>query len=257
MNTTALTREAKEKLARDYKDRGYLKLSGLFTEEEVAAWQEECKRLQGLELVNPNNKRTPFKNSEIPYPEKIDPVVDISPLFAKLIADERLHSVLRAIFGDEALLFKDKIIYKLPGMEGYGMHQDWAWGWQHLAPADDLLSVSFQIDGADADNGCIELFEGYHEKLMTTPGEERSFTPEEQETLIDPARGEKMITVPGDVLIFHSLTPHQSGKNRATYPRRSLYLTYNAARSGNLREQYYEHYLENIAGRAQSEKYFR
>lgn len=245
-------------LAREYHQRGYLKLSGLFGADEIAEWQNECVRLQGLDLVDPKNKRTPFKFPEIPYPEKIDPVADISPLFARLIQNERVRSVLRAIFDDEPLLFKDKLIYKLPGMSGYGMHQDWAFGWQHLAPADDLLSVSFQIDGADADNGCIELFEGYHHKLLTTPGEERGFTPEERETLIDPARCEKMITEPGDVLIFHSLTPHQSGKNTVNYPRRSLYLTYNAKRSGNLRETYYDHYMNEMAGRGdQKDKYFK
>jgi len=246
-----------EELAQEYKQRGFLKLSGLFSAEEIAGWQEECVRLQGLDLVDPNNKRTPFKFPDIPYPEKIDPVADISPLFVQLIQDARLLNVLQAIFADEPLLFKDKLIYKLPGMSGYGMHQDWAWGWQHFAPADDLLSVSFQIDGADADNGCIELFEGYHDKLLTTPGEERGFTPEEQATLIDPARGEKMITQPGDVLIFHSLTPHQSGKNTVDYPRRSLYLTYNAKRCGNLRDDYYHHYHNEMVEHNRADKYFK
>lgn len=234
-----------EEMAREYQQRGYIKLSGLFSAEEIAGWQAECDRLQKLDLVNPKNKRTPFKNPEIPYPEKIDPVVDISPLFSELIKDERLTSVVQAIFNDAPLLFKDKLIYKLPGMNGYSMHQDWAHGWQHLAPAEDILSVSFQIDGADAANGCIELFEGYHEKLLVTPGEERAFN-EAEKAMIDPARGEKMETNAGDILIFSSLTPHQSGKNLANYPRRSLYLTYNAQRSGNLREEYYEHYLAHI-----------
>lgn len=244
-------------LAQEYHQRGFLKLSGLFNADEVAGWQKECDRLLELDLVDPNNKRTPFKFPEIPYPEKIDPVVDISPVFAQLYQDKRVVGVLQAIFADEPLLFKDKIIYKLPGMNGYGMHQDWAWGWQHLAPADDLLSVSFQIDGADIDNGCIELFEGYHQKLLTTPGEERGFTQEEKETLIDPARGAKMVTEPGDVLIFHSLTPHQSGKNTVNYPRRSLYLTYNAKRSGNLHDSYYHHYHNEMIEHNRTDKFFK
>lgn len=246
--STGPMEKTREKLAREYHRRGFIRLSGLFDAKEVSAWQHECERLQTLDLVNPKNKRTPFKNPRIPYPEKIDPVIDISPLFAELIQDERLLGTLRTIFNDEALLFKDKIIYKLPGMNGYGMHQDWAWGWQHLAPAQDLLSVSFQIDGADAANGCIELFEGYHHHLLSPAGQERNLN-EAEKAKIDLSRGEKMETQPGDVLIFSSLTPHQSGKNLAAYPRRSLYLTYNARRSGNLRESYYQHYLENIANR--------
>ncbi len=245
-----------EEIAREYHQRGFVKLSGLFAEDEIRAWQNECDRLQNLELVNPKNKRTPFKNPEIPYPEKIDPVVDISPLFTELVKDTRLLNVLKEIFSDTALLFKDKIIYKLPGMNGYGMHQDWAWGWQHLAPAEDLLSVSFQIDGADEANGCIELFEGYHEKLISTPGEERGLN-EQEKAGIDPARGEKMQTKAGDILIFSALTPHQSGKNLADYPRRSLYLTYNAARSGELRDVYYDHYMNEMAGRGNTDGYFK
>jgi ectoine hydroxylase-related dioxygenase (phytanoyl-CoA dioxygenase family) len=245
-----------DEMAREYQQRGYIKLSGLFSADEIAGWQAECDRLQKLDLVNPKNKRTPFKNPEIPYPEKIDPVVDISPLFSELIKDERLLSVVQAIFNDVPLLFKDKLIYKLPGMNGYSMHQDWAHGWQHLAPAQDILSVSFQIDGADAANGCIELFEGYHEKLLVTPGEERGFN-EAEKALIDPARGEKMETKAGDILIFSSLTPHQSGKNLANYPRRSLYLTYNAKRDGDLREVYYDHYMNEMAGRKNTDAYFK
>ncbi len=242
-------------IASEYHQRGFVKLSGLFAENEISAWQDECDRLQKLEVVNPRNNRTPFKNPEIPYPEKIDPVTDISPLFTELVRDARLLNVLKEIFSDSALLFKDKLIYKLPGMNGYNMHQDWAHGWQHLAPAEDLLSVSFQIDGADAANGCIELFEGYHEKLLVTPGEERQFN-ESERALIDPARGEKMETKPGDILIFSSLTPHQSGKNLADYPRRSLYLTYNAERSGNLREVYYDHYINEMMGKGNVDAYF-
>jgi len=252
----ATSEKSVEEIAGEYQRRGFVKLTGLFDEDEISTWQDECDRLQKLELVNPNNKRTPFKNPGIPYPEKIDPVIDISPLFTELIKDERLLGVLRVIFNDEALLFKDKIIYKLPGMNGYGMHQDWAWGWQHLAPAEDLLSVSFQIDGADADNGCIELFEGYHENLLSTPGEERNLN-ETEKAQIDLSRGEKMETKPGDILIFSSLTPHQSGKNLANYPRRSLYLTYNAARSGELREEYYDHYIKEIAGKGNTDGYFK
>ncbi len=255
-NSSIATREDLTQPVQEYLQRGYTKLSGLFSAEEIAGWAQECDRLQNLDLVHPDNKRTPFRNAEIPFPEKIDPVVDISPLFAELVQDERLLSVLRLIFDDEPLLFKDKIIYKLPGMAGYAMHQDWAWGWQQLAPADDLLSVSFQIDGADAANGCIELFEGYQHELMTPFHEERGLNAQEKQR-IDPAHGEKMETQPGDVLIFHSLTPHQSGKNLVNYPRRSLYLTYNAQRNGNLREDYYQHYLANIAGRGEQSDTFK
>ncbi len=171
----------------------------------------------------------------------------VSPLFEKRVADERILAPLRAIFGAETELFKDKLILKLPGVEGYKMHQDWAWGWQDLCPADDILSVSIQIDGANPHNGCIELFPGNQHQLLTPQGLQTNFRAEEI-ARIDMEKGEKITTLPGDALIFHSLTPHQSGPNTAATSRRSLDLTYNAARAGKLREEYYDAYRARVTG---------
>ena len=242
-------------LAARYWEQGYVALRGLFSREEAARWQDECDRLLAQDWVSPDNIRTPFRMNSTETPERIDPVVDTSPLFAELVRDERILAVLRAIFEDEVRLFKDKLIFKMPGVDGYTMHQDWAWGWQDLCPASDILSVSIQIDGADAANGCIELFPGYHHKLLTPPGVQTNFRAEEL-AQVDPARGEKIETQPGDVLVFHALTPHQSGKNTASYSRRSLYLTYNAARAGDLAAQYYEAYKERV-GKSDGGKFFR
>lgn len=56
--------------------------------------------------------------------EKLDPVHDVSDVISALVRDERILSPLRDVFLDEPKLFKDKLIFKLPGQPGYGMHQD-------------------------------------------------------------------------------------------------------------------------------------
>jgi ectoine hydroxylase-related dioxygenase (phytanoyl-CoA dioxygenase family) len=89
--------------------------------------------------------------------------------------------------------------------------------------------------------------------MLTPEGLETNFRDVEL-AQIDMSRGKKMETHPGDVLIFHSLAPHQSGRNLAEVSRRSLYLSYNAARSGDLRGRYYEHYKNRENG---DTKYFR
>jgi ectoine hydroxylase-related dioxygenase (phytanoyl-CoA dioxygenase family) len=124
------------------------------------------------------------------------------------------------------------------------MHQDQAW-WQ-MSPADDMLSVSIQIDGATAANGCIELFPGYHDRLRTPVGSMQNFCPREVAG-IDASTGVKMETQPGDVLIFHSLTPHQSGTNTADVSRRSLYLTYSARRVGDLYQEHLKMYIARLS----------
>ena len=153
-------------LLTDYQRDGFVHLRGLFNADEVAAMQTECDRLLALDLVDPNNGRTPFRFGSTECPERIDPVVDISELFTRLVADQRLINPVAEFLTDQPVLFKDKLILKAPGVDGYQMHQDWAWGWQDLCPADDILSVSIQIDGASAANGGIELFglsrQAYH-----------------------------------------------------------------------------------------------
>ena len=52
---------------------------------------------------------------------------------------------------------------------------------------------------------------------------------------------------PGDVVYFDSYAPHRSGTNRSSRPRRALYLTYNAASAGDLRDTYYADKARELA----------
>lgn len=241
---SALAGSESDPRLRDYWSKGYIALRGLFRPEETAAWSAECDRLLRSEYLSRNNIRTPYKMNSGDYPERIDPVVDISPVFSDLSRDPRILSVVEAIFRDKALLFKDKVIFKAPGTNGYSMHQDQAW-WQ-LCQADDILSVSIQIDGATAANGCIEMFPGYHGRMFTPAGERTNLRPEDMGN-VDASTGEKIETVAGDVLIFHSLAPHQSSTNTADVFRRSFYLTYSAERCGDFYGEQLENYKKYSA----------
>ncbi|WP_309121576.1 phytanoyl-CoA dioxygenase family protein [Paenibacillus sp.] len=171
--------------------------------------------------------------------ERLDPVHDISPVFEELVRNERILSPLRDLYLDEPLLFKDKLIFKLPGANGYPMHQDASW-WQGF-PIEGLVSVMVAIDGASVANGGLELFPGYHDRLRSTPGELRNMNAEEIAE-IDEARGEIAETNPGDIIIFHSLAPHRSGPNLSDRSRKQLFLTYHPAKDGRLYKAHYQHY---------------
>lgn len=230
---------------REYWTNGYIVLRNLFRPEEIQAWSNECDRLLGKEWVHAKNVRTPFNRNSGAYPERIDPVVDVSPLLNQLVKDERILEVVRKIFQSDPVLFKDKLIFKAPGAMGYTMHQDQAW-WQ-LCAADDILSVSIQIDGANVDNGCIELVPGQHARMRTPVGVNTNFTSDPE--LMEEYKNypsEKVETVPGDVLIFHSLAPHCSAQNTSDTFRRSLYLTYNSARAGDLYAEQLDQYVQRL-----------
>ncbi|GAA3407847.1 phytanoyl-CoA dioxygenase family protein [Paenibacillus hodogayensis] len=235
--STILSYEQLEQYGRD----GYLVLRGVFTREEAALWRAECERLLSLsDIVDPLNIRVGFRQvGEESAVERFDPLVDISPVFAGLVKDERILTPLRDIYLDEPLLFKDKLVFKLPGMSGYTMHQDGAW-WQGF-PIQGLISVMVAIDGASGENGGLELFPGYHDRLRSAAGELRNMN-EAEIAEIDLAKGELVETEPGDIILFHSLAPHRSGSNTANYSRKQLYLTYSPSRNGQLYQAHYQHF---------------
>ena len=163
-----------------------------------------------------------------------------------------LHDLLRtgamveiasALLGEPAVLYKEKINYKLPGGAGYAPHQD--------APAYPFIathvSCMVAVDDADARNGCLEVVSGAHHQVLPT----------DDGGCIDPGVVDDLewVTVPvqaGQTLWFHSRTPHRSGPNLTDVPRRALYPTYNALSEGDLRDDYYRAKLERFGrgGRA-------
>jgi hypothetical protein len=235
----------------NYRAKGFVTVRGLFDAGEVEVWANESKRLLGLGLANENNLRThPYYITDTVWiVDRLDPVIDISPVFNELARDPRILGLLSAILQDEALLFKDRLIYKMVGMRGYQIHQDYSW-WQEFP--EDLVNVAIAIDGADADNGALELFAGYH-KLLSTPGEMRHINEVEAQQ-IDLSSGELMVTGPGDLVIFDCMTPHRSGPNLSNRLRRQFYLTYSAAQHGDLYQRQLELFKEGRASRRIDEK---
>src|SRR5207302_10362509 len=102
--------------------------------------------------------------------ETFDRVVDLSPACRRLAEDGRLLAALGVLYGDEARLFKDKLIYKPPGVKGYGLHQDWI-AWKGFPRS--FLTVLVPIDASTVANGCTEVFPGYHHQgcLSTEDGQ--------------------------------------------------------------------------------------
>jgi hypothetical protein len=134
------------------------------------------------------------------------------------------------LLGEPAVLYKEKINYKLPGGAGYSPHQD--------APAypfvERHVSCMVAIDDATEANGCLEVVSGRHHEVL--PMDERGCVRSDVAESLD------WIPVPvraGQCLWFHSRAPHRSGPNRSSEPRRALYPTYNARSEGDLREAYY------------------
>lgn len=157
----------------------------------------------------------------------------------------RLAAVASRLIGEDAVLYKEKINYKLAGGAGFSPHQD--------APAypfiDTHVSCMVAVDDATPDNGCLEVVSDCHDEVL--PLDDRGCIRSEVVTQL---RWEPVPLLAGQTLWFHSRTPHRSGANRSLTDRRALYPTYNAASEGDLRARYYAEKLSILASNLSADR---
>ena len=226
---------------RAYHDDGYLVLRGVFTTNEIAELEAEARELLARkDLIDTQNIRCRWQNhidtGECMF-ECFDPVADIGPVCGQVAYDPRLLGPLSQIYGDEAHLFKDKLIFKPPGATGYGLHQDYI-GWKNFPKT--FITALVAIDAADDENGATEVFPRVHRQGYLSP--EDGMYHELPLSAVDESQGVKLDLRPGDVAFFGCYTPHRSAPNRANRWRRQLYLSYNADHDGGDRRT--AHYRE-------------
>jgi 2-aminoethylphosphonate dioxygenase len=227
---------------RDYHEQGFVVVRRLFEPELIAnAVAEAESLLTRRDLIDTHNLRcrwqTNVNTGECQF-ETFDPVIDLGPVCREIAHHPRLLGVLADLYGEEACLFKDKLIFKPPGIKGYGLHQDWI-AWPGFPRS--FLTVLVPFDRADVDNGCTEVFPRYHLKGALSPedGQYHELPPE----AVDEACAVPLELEPGDSAIFGGFTPHRSAPNRSGRWRRQLYLSYNKVSDGGpQRDRHYEEF---------------
>ena len=153
--------------------------------------------------------------------------------YRELIQGEKTLMLLSELMGERAVLFKEKINFKLPGGAGFAPHQD--------APAFETFGHRFHvtmmiaIDNSTTDNGCLEFSAPvpmYQKLPMEDDGTVAKKTVAELpwHTLESNA---------GDIVFFDSYIPHRSPGNQSNRSRRAAYITYNRLAEGEVREQYF------------------
>lgn len=220
-----------------YEETGYVLIPSAFSPEEISRWGEESDALIQAALAQPGRAKLSSRAhlSQGAVYDRIDMSLTESPLFRALSLDPRIVDVAAVLFGEPATLAKDKLITKPPGTHGYLPHQDYLY-WDYFGlPADHLVSALVAIDAADEENGALEVFPGLHRERLPTLADAPLDT--------DPATlvgndFQRIDMQPGDVLFFHSMTPHQSGINRSGRSRRTLFLTYAPARYPRIYERF-------------------
>jgi len=219
----------------EFKRDGFLVLRGFFPPARIATAAASIAALAA---------RPPRAGHEMVYFEdsvtepgtrvlsRIERFVEEDAVLADLILNSGLTELAGALLEAPAVLFKEKINFKLPNGQGFAPHQDIQPGWD--AYASYFISVLVTIDPSTIENGCIELAAGHHRRGWL--GERmQPLTPAQ----LAGVEFVKFPTAPGDVVVFDCFVPHQSAPNLTTQARRNLYLTYNRAREGDFRARYF------------------
>ncbi len=217
-----------------YASRGWAAAPGFFSRTqtaEISAWTAEL-------AVRPEQPGAHMVYHEVsladPGVRLVQRIENFCPFHAGFdrLVQGRLKAAVEELLGAPAVLFKDKINFKMAGGAGFEPHQDQQAGWSAYAPL--FVTALVCIDRSAPENGCLEMadaprFGGLigEEWKPLTAGQMSAFS-------LIPVPCE-----PGDVLLFDSYAPHASKPNLTDSARRVLYLTYNAAALGDHRARYF------------------
>jgi ectoine hydroxylase-related dioxygenase (phytanoyl-CoA dioxygenase family) len=238
-NTSSSIKRLSKEQYDTYWDNGFLTVRNILSQDEIDKLKNECRRLWNyVEVTNQNNRiqwRIGAGGKKVA--DRIDPVLDLSPIFQDLVDDERLLILASDIINAQAGLFKLKLISKWPGTEGYKMHQDYSyWNFVGDIPFDDFVTVLIPLDPFTPMSGSIEMFPKLHHHRLEGPAEQKL---DVDESKMDLSKGVILDLSPGDISFFHSMTPHRSNINQTRHNRESLFITYVKSEHGNLYDSYY------------------
>ena len=214
---------------------GFVVVPSLFGEAEIAqisAWTDEleaqpevpgrCMKYFEPSLLHPGERVL----------QRIENFCPFHAGFAALCDGDKLRGSVSRLFGEPAVLFKDKINFKLPGGDGFKPHQDQQAGWSVYA--DLFVTAMVSIDSTTGENGCLELCPGHHTRGLL--GQEWTPLTDDDMRRLD---ARPVPTRAGDAVFFDSYTPHASGPNLTAERRRVLYITYNRRSAGDHRVRYF------------------
>lgn len=215
-------------------------LRGLIGAGEIAALCAETDRLWlEFQSSGPSNLRLGIRKdlSGGIVLDRLDPVADVSPVFAALNRHPTLRRIAEACLGEPVTIMKEKLIYKRPGTGGFGAHRDQTYTTvKSGVPGSEVLTIGLALDPAPSASGPIEFFPSLRLKpLPAPPGEPRDV----DEAALEGVESLLAELQPGDAVLFDGQIPHRSAPNQSGHSRRTYMISYVPARYPQARDNYY------------------
>ena len=163
--------------------------------------------------------------------------------------NEKISAILKEIFKEDFVIFKDKFNAKPPGGEGFFAHFDGIFnfindknekknGWYEYG--NYFINALVALDNCNEQNGTIELskfHEGGFEDLLKKT--KNNGTPALNKETEDQSFFNYINLNVGDMVVFSNKCPHRSKKNNTNQNRRILYYTYTLSKNGSKYDQYF------------------
>jgi len=225
-----------------YERDGFLSLPGLFSDEEVAAYRTELKRLAALPGIREFGEIiTEPESGDV---RSIFNINRISDVYARLAADPRLLNVVQYLLADDVYIHQSRVNLK-PGFRGkeFYWHSDFeTWHVEDGMPRMRCMSASVALTENNEFNGPLMLIPGSHRDFVSCVGEtpeanyEQSLKRQDvgvpDEDNLTRWVDEHGIQAPkgpaGSVTFFDCNTMHGSAGNLSPYPRSNVFFVFNA-----------------------------
>jgi ectoine hydroxylase-related dioxygenase (phytanoyl-CoA dioxygenase family) len=205
---TAYSREQIRYHLQQVNDHGFVVISGVLEEEELAFVRQELDRI--YPLYDPDRdglRRVPGCNFS-------SNLVNKSPFFETLFLRSPVYDLARLILGEECILSSLNSLEPLQGRGNQGLHRDGP-----PMPPDGPLSMNsmWAIDNMDRENGATRLIPGSHKTGDPPPADETGVIYAEVPS------GSVVVT---NAHILHGASANHSGRRRRVlhgyFTRRSL-----------------------------------
>ncbi|WP_318153786.1 ectoine hydroxylase [Paenibacillus vietnamensis] len=225
-----------------YEKNGYLVLDRFFSEDEIAEWRTELRRLNEVHrldeaehvILEPGSREV----------RSIFAIHAHNEVFKRLANHPRLKSIAAYLLGSEVYVHQSRINYK-PGFTGkeFYWHSDFeTWHVEDGMPSMRAFSCSIALEDNFVHNGPLMVIPGSHNQFISCVGKtpDNHFKqslrrqeygvpdPESLERLSKEGGIETIVGKAGSIVIFDCNTMHGSNSNITPDPRSNVFLVYNS-----------------------------
>ena len=164
--------------------------------------------------------------------------------------NKKISFLLKNVFDEEFLIFKDKFNAKPPGGDGFFAHYDGIFhfinpnnqtkrGWYEYG--NFFINALVALDECNKENGALEIAKshlGNFDQLLENT--KKDGTPALSNEVEAKTTFNLINLNVGDMVVFSNTCPHRSKKNNSDKNRRIIYYTYSHGKYGSKYKKYFD-----------------